>query len=394
MRRFQPGCKSAQVFLTNYASYADFLISIPSLLKDHNIKQKKVIMHSREIEMEISAKKILKPLPGIIICLAVAFPAWFVGTKVPEIGGPTIAILAGIIIATIFPKLISSRKNLEKGVKFTSKKLLQYSIILLGFSVSFQKILQVGGQSLIVMVFTLSAAFLAAFLVGKFLKVPGNTTTLVGVGTSICGGSAIAATAPIIKAKDDEVARAISTIFLFNIIAVFIFPALGRMMGLSDAGFGMWAGTAINDTSSVVAAGTSWSAVAGNNIALNTATIVKLTRTLMIVPITLFLAMYMARKSKQSGTGDFNFRKIFPWFVLLFVLAAVINSIPGFPGWISGDLAWIGTFMIIMAMAAIGLSTNLKSLIKSGPRPILLGLCCWIVVAVVSLIAQGLLSIT
>lgn len=271
---------------------------------------------------------------------------------------------------------------------------MQYSIILLGFSVSFQKVLQVGGQSLIVMAFTLCAAFLTAYLVGRALKISGNTTTLVGVGTSICGGSAIAATAPVIKAKDEEIARAISTIFLFNIIAVFIFPTLGHMIGLSDTGFGMWAGTAINDTSSVVAAGTSWSAVAGNNVALNFATIVKLTRTLMIVPITLLLAVYMARKSKQSGAGDFKFKKIFPWFVLLFILAAVINSVPGFPEWISSDLAWIGTFMIIMAMAAIGLSTDLKSLISSGPKPILLGLCCWIVVAVVSLIVQGFLLAT
>jgi len=244
------------------------------------------------------------------------------------------------------------------------------------------------------MAFTLSAAFLTAYLVGRVLKLPGNTTTMVGVGTSICGGSAIAATAPVIKAKDEEVARAISTIFLFNIIAVFVFPTLGRMVGLSDTGFGMWAGTAINDTSSVVAAGTSWSAVAGNNVALNFATIVKLTRTLMIVPITLVLAIYMARKSKRSGTGDFEFKKVFPWFVLFFILAAVINSIPGFPGWISGNLAWIGTFMIIMAMAAIGLSTNLKSLISSGPKPIMLGLCCWIVVAVVSLTVQGFLLAT
>jgi len=260
--------------------------------------------------MKMPVKRMFDPFPGILICFVIAMPAWFFGTKVPEIGGPTIAIFAGIVIATIFPRFTNSRENIEKGVKFTSKRLLQYSIILLGFSVSFQKILHVGGQSLVVMIFTLSAAFLVAFVVGKSLKLPNNTTTLIGVGTSICGGSAIAATAPIIKAKDGEVARAISTIFLFNIIAVFIFPALGHMIGLSDTGFGMWAGTAINDTSSVVAAGTSWSAVAGNNDALNFATIVKLTRTLMIVPITLVLALYMARKSKQSGSGDFKFRKI------------------------------------------------------------------------------------
>jgi len=339
-------------------------------------------------------KNIFHLLPGVLACLSIALPAWYIGTWLPEIGGPTIASLAGIIIATAFPNVLKGKWALEGGTKFTSKKLLQFSIILLGFSVNFYSVIQVGGQSLMVMVFTLSGALITAFVVGRSMKLPGNTTTLIGVGTSICGGSAIAATAPVIRAKDEEVARAISTIFLFNIIAVFIFPALGHLMGMSDAGFGMWAGTAINDTSSVVAAGTSWSAMAGNLDALNFATIVKLTRTLMIVPITLALATYMTRKSKQSGTGDFEFRKVFPWFVLLFVAAAVINTFSGMPAWASHDLAGVGTFMIIMAMAAIGLSTNLKSLLSNGFKPIFLGLCCWIAVAVISLIVQGFLSIT
>ena len=312
----------------------------------------------------------------------------------PEIGGPTVAIVAGIILATIFPHLIKGRVDLESGTKYTSKKLLQCSIILLGFSVNFYSVVRIGGQSLAVMVFTLAAAFLTVFIVGRAMKLPGNTTALIGVGTSICGGSAIAAAAPVIKAKDDEVAHAISTIFLFNIIAVFIFPSLGHLMGLSDTGFGMWAGTAINDTSSVVAAGASWSAAAGNDAALNFATVVKLTRTLMIVPVTLLLAVIVARNSKHSGAGDFDLRKVFPWFVLLFILAALVNSFSGLPEQVSDDLAELGKFMIVMAIAAIGLSTNLKALISNGYKPIFLGLCCWVAVAAVSLIVQALLSIT
>ena len=347
--------------------------------------------------MESSIKRLAQWLPGISICLLIALPAWYIGTLVPEIGGPTIAIVAGIVIATLYPKVLKNKLQLENGVRFTGKKLLQYSIILLGFSISITSIAEYGSTSLIVMVFTLTAAFLTAYLVGRAFKLPSNTTTLIGVGTSICGGSAIAATAPVIKANDDDIARSISTIFLFNIIAVFIFPTLGGMLGLTDTGFGMWAGTAINDTSSVVAAGTSWSAMGGHDIlALHVATIVKLTRTLMIVPITLILAIYMARKSKQSGAGDFHFRKVFPWFVLLFIVAALINSyvIPSDYHWVSDDLAFLGTFMIIMAMAAIGLSTSLKSLAASGVKPIVLGLCCWFVVAVVSLVVQGILHIT
>ena len=253
-------------------------------------------------------------------------------------------------------------------------------------------VLKVGGQSLAVMVFTLSSSFITAYLVGKAMKIDGKTTCLIGVGTSICGGSAIAATAPVIRANDEEVAQAISTIFLFNIIAVFIFPPLGHLIGLSDTGFGMWAGTAINDTSSVVAAGASWSSAAGNNTALAFATIVKLTRTLMIVPITLVLAIYTTRKTMNAEGNNYSIKKIFPWFVLGFVLTAIINTFIALPEGLPETLVMIGKFMIVMAMTAIGLNTNLKKLLTNGLKPICLGLSCWFVVAVVSLLVQKMIG--
>lgn len=327
---------------------------------------------------------------GILFCFVLAIPAWFLGRQFPIIGGPVFGILLGMILA-----LAKRPAKLDKGIKFTSKYILQYSIILLGFEMNLFNVIRVGGQSLLVMLFTLTSSFLTAYFVGKAMKIDGNTTTLIGVGTSICGGSAIAATAPVIRAKDEDVAQAISTIFLFNIIAVFIFPPLGHMLGLSDTGFGMWAGTAINDTSSVVAAGASWSSAAGNNTALAFATIVKLTRTLMIVPITLVLAIYTAGKmsrAKATGNDDaensFSFVKVFPWFVLGFVLTAILNTFLPIPASVSETLVAIGKFMIIMAMTAIGLNTNLKKLLTNGLKPICLGLCCWFVVAVVSLVVQ------
>lgn len=330
--------------------------------------------------------------PGILLCLIIATPAWILGRTFPIIGGPVFGILFGIIIA-----LFKRPEMLSGGIKFTSKKILQWSIILLGFEMNLFNVIKVGGQSLLVMVFTLSASFLTAYFVGKALKVDGKTATLIGVGTSICGGSAIAATAPVIRADDEEVAQAISTIFLFNIIAVFIFPALGHLMGLSDTGFGMWAGTAINDTSSVVAAGASWSSSAGNNTALAFATIVKLTRTLMIVPITLVLAIYTTRKMiKTQGVDNsentYSIKKIFPWFVLGFVLTAIINTFIALPEGLPETLVSIGKFMIVMAMTAIGLNTNLKKLLTNGLKPIGLGLCCWFVVAVISLVVQKVIG--
>lgn len=340
-------------------------------------------------------------LPGILMCLTIAAPAWILGKAFPLIGGPIFAILAGMLLVIIFPTLMSKKvsdktenlSKLDEGVKYTSRKILQYSIILLGFEMNLFHVIEVGGQSLIILVFTLSASFIVAYLVGKALRLETNMTTLIGIGTSVCGGSAIAATAPVISAKDEEVAQAISTIFLFNIVAVFIFPALGHLLGMSDMGFGMWSGTAINDTSSVVAAGTAWSNAAGDNTALAFATIVKLTRTLMIVPITFVLAIYTARKAKQTqietGESNFSFIKVFPWFIIGFLLTSLVNTFWGVPD-ISDALVSLGKFMIVMAMVAIGLNTNLKKLIINGFKPIFLGLCCWFAVANVSLLIQGL----
>ncbi|MGI6448723.1 MAG: YeiH family protein [Desulfitobacteriia bacterium] len=328
-------------------------------------------------------------VPGLFLCLILAVPAFLLGQTFPLIGGPVFGILFGMVIT-----ITRNKPSLTAGINFTSKKLLQYAIIFLGFEMNLFHVIRVGAQSLLIIVSTLSAAFLTAFLVGRYLHLNGKMTTLIGVGTSICGGSAIAATAPVIQAKDKDIAQAISTIFLFNIAAVFIFPALGHFLGMSDLGFGIWAGTAINDTSSVVAAAASWSTLANNNTALALATIVKLTRTLMIVPITLALAIYTVRRSPGSQSGrSFRLTKVFPWFVIGFILAAVINTFVGLPGSVSDFFVASGKFLIIMAMAAIGLNTDLKKLLLNGLKPITLGLSCWLAVAGVSLLVQKILAL-
>ncbi|MEE0775914.1 MAG: YeiH family protein [Bacillota bacterium] len=323
-------------------------------------------------------------MKGIILCFLLAIPAFFLGRQFPIVGGPVFGILLGLIIA-----YWRRPESFNEGITYTSKKILQYAIILLGFGMNLFQIFKVGGQSLIIMIFTLTASFLTAYFVGKALKLKGNVPILIGVGTSICGGSAIAATAPVIKASDKDMAFSISTIFLFNVLAVFIFPALGHAMGMDDMNFGMWAGTAINDTSSVVAAGYAYSDAAGDY-----ATIVKLTRTLMIIPVTLVLAVYMTRKAKkgQGEAGDYSIKKIFPWFILGFLAASVVYTIcvnfDLIPQSVFDVLAEIGKYMIIMAMVAIGLNTKLNELVRNGVRPILLGLSCWFAVAAVSLICQ------
>lgn len=326
-------------------------------------------------------RQITTKLPGIALAAVLAFPAWMLGKAFPIVGSPVIGMLLGMLLA-----FWKRPPFFQDGIQYTSKKLLQYSIVLLGFGMNLFQVFTVGGHTLVLMAFTLTAAFLTAYLAGKVLKLDRNTKVLIGVGSAICGGSAIAAVAPVIRAEDEEVARSISTIFLFNVIAAFLFPALGHALGLSDYHFGLWAGTAVNDTSSVVAAGYSFSNAAGD-----LAVIVKLTRTLMIVPVTLALAIFTSRKEAASQSGDFHLRKVFPWFVLWFLCAALVNTLLPLPAGAGQFLSQAGKFLIVMAMAAIGLNTNLPKLVKNGTRPILLGLTCWCVIAVTSLAVQFIL---
>lgn len=328
---------------------------------------------------------------GILLCLIIAVPAWYLGQLLPVVGGPVFAILAGMII-TLF---IKNKDSVKTGVTFTSKKILQYAVILLGFGMNLTDILMRGRQSLPIIISTITTSLVISFLLCRVMKIPSKISTLVGVGSSICGGSAIAATAPVIDADDEEVAQAISVIFLFNVIAALIFPALGAALGLSNEGFGLFAGTAINDTSSVTAAASAWDGIHASNT-LDTAAIVKLTRTLAIIPITLVLAFIRTRreeKNAESSQTKVSLTKIFPFFILFFVLASVITTVFNLSPAVTDPLKTLSKFFIVMAMGAIGLNTNIVTLVKSGGKPIFMGLCCWIGIAFVSLGMQHLLHI-
>lgn len=328
-------------------------------------------------------KKVRKIFPGLAVACVLAAGAWYCGQLVPLIGGPVLGILFGILAT-----LIGDFPSFKEGTRFASKKILQLSVVLLGFEMNIGNVIAVGGESLVVMVFTLTAAFLTAWIMGRLLGVDSVTTTLIGVGTAICGGSAIAATAPVLNADDKEIAHAISTIFLFNVVAVFLFPAIGHLMHMSDTGFGLWTGTAVNDTSSVLAAGYAYSDAAGK-----LATIVKLTRTLMIIPVTFVLSLYVSRKASESAENRFSFSKAFPWFVLGFMVAAALNSTKILPPEAAKGLARGGKFLIVVAMAAIGLNTHPGKLLANGLRPILLGLTCWVSLALVSLAVQYFMGV-
>ena len=333
---------------------------------------------------------------GFLVCLVIAIPSWFLGKQFPIIGGPVIAILLGMII-TLF---IKDKGKLENGIKFTSKKILQYAVILLGFGLNLNVIFETGKQSLPIILATISTSLIIAFILCRVMHIPGKISTLVGVGSSICGGSAIAATAPVIDADDEEVAQAISVIFFFNVLAAVLFPAFGTWLGFDQTtgeAFGVFAGTAINDTSSVTAAASTWDSMYGlGSQTLDKAVTVKLTRTLAIIPITLVLAFIRTRKESGNGAEKVSLKHVFPFFILFFIGASVITTIAtslGVPASFFTPLKELSKFFIIMAMAAIGLNTNIVKLVKTGGKPIIMGLCCWIGITAVSLGLQHILHI-
>lgn len=336
-------------------------------------------------------------VPGLALCAALALPCWFLGKLIPVVGGPVFGILLGMVIALAW----KDQGVAKAGIAFTSKKILQYAVILLGFGLNLGQIAQVGAQSLPIIVSTIGTALIVAFVASKAFNIPAKVATLVGVGSSICGGSAIAATAPVIKAEDEDIATAVSVIFLFNVIAALAFPTLGTMLGLSNEGFGIFAGTAVNDTSSVTAAAAAWDGMHPGSNALDQATIVKLTRTLAIIPITLVLALWglreeRGRASAQGGLGNFSFKRAFPLFILWFLVASVVTTVcaaAGVDSAVFAPLKELSKYFIIMAMMAIGLNTNLVKLVKSGGKPIALGFACWVAIACVSLGMQHVIGI-
>ncbi|RAO77161.1 YeiH family protein [Dyella jiangningensis] len=318
-------------------------------------------------------------LPGLLLSVAIALVAWGLGRGLPLIGGPVFGIVLGILVRN----LTSPSGTYTPGIQFAGKQVLQWSIIALGFGLSLNQVAKTGLESLSVTLVTMTVAFLSAWALGRALGVHDKLKILIGVGTAICGGSAIAAVTPIIKPDEHDTAFAISTIFLFNLVAVLLFPLLGHLLHLSDLGFGLWAGTAINDTSSVVAAGYSFSKQAGDY-----ATIVKLTRATLIIPICLVLAFATAWKQKKQGATDFSLRRIFPWFILWFLVASALRTAGLVPVVIQPALHVAAEFLIIVALTAIGLSANLRKMTSTGARPILLGLGVWAAVSVSSLLVQ------
>lgn len=326
---------------------------------------------------------IKKYMAGILISGGIAAAAYLISMILPNgiLGGTLIALILGMFLN---PQ-ISRYKYFAAGISLTSKKVLRAGIIIAGITLSFSQVLQAGKYALLLMVFTLTTSFGIGYVCKRVFKINWKLASLLSVSTAICGGTAVATLGPTIRAKDRDIAYAISATFIFDIITVIAFPWIGRLMGLGDTGYGLWIGTAVNDTSSVVAAGYAFSDAAGS-----LATIVKLTRTLFIVPIVLIFSWIYAKKEASSPTAEkVNLSKIFPWFILGFLAVVGLRSTGLLPDNIVADMSFLSKFLLSMALAAIGLKTSIKEVAGVGIKPMLAGVIIDTSVVIVALFAQA-----
>lgn len=329
--------------------------------------------------------KISNLLPGVLLSAALALAAKLFGSFVPYgvISDSVIAMLVGMIINPFLYKYTA----LKSGIQFTSKKLLQLAIVLMGFTLSFAQIIEVGSYSLLVMCFTLAAAFGGGYILGKIFGLDWKLSGMMSAGAGICGGSAIAAIAPVIQAKDRDIAYAISAVFIFDVIMIILFPLAGRYFGMTDMGYGLWTGTAVNDTSAVVAAGYAFSDAAGAY-----AVIVKLTRTLSIIPVVFIFSLINSRINSTAQRKPVKISAIFPYFIVFFLVMVAIKSTGILPESFGGTVGTASKFLMVMALGAIGLKTNFKEVSQAGIRPLAHGFIVSIIVVLVSFTVQIVLG--
>lgn len=324
---------------------------------------------------------------GILLTVALAYVARIISGFIP--GGLISPGVFSLLLGMGMNPIISKYDFFNEGMNFVSKRVLKLAIILMGVTLSFSQVLQVGKYSVIVMVFTLFVAFVGGYYLGKLFNMNWKLSGLISAGTGICGGSAIAAIAPTIDAEVNDIAYAISATFIFDIIMVVLFPIMGRYFGMSDLGFGLWTGTAVNDTSSVVAAGYAFSDAAGNF-----SLIVKLTRTLSIIPAVLIFSFINERLNSKAEEKSYikrskvDLKKIFPWFILMFLVVVAIKSTGIIPDGLSSNISILSKFFMVMSLGAIGLSTNFKEVSKSGPLPMIHGFIISALVVIVSFMVQ------
>lgn len=327
-------------------------------------------------------------IPGVLLCIVVVIAAFAVNSVLPVdlFGLALLSLLLGMALNPVIAKY----EALAPGIDWTSKWILRTGIILTGVTLSISQVFQAGKYALLLMVFTLSTAFGMGYLCRKVFKINWKLSSLLSVSTAICGGTAVATVGPVIKARDTEIAYALFATFIFDLLTVILFPWFGKLVGLSDTGYGLWVGTSVNDTSSVIAAGYAFSDAAGS-----LATIVKLTRTLFIVPIVLVFSWIYTKKELQKSGGEGRVKvkisKIFPWFILGFLMVVGIRSTGILSPNTVTTVATAAKLFLAAALGAIGMKTSFQEVAGVGVKPMVAGVLIDISVVIVALFAQALI---
>jgi uncharacterized integral membrane protein (TIGR00698 family) len=341
---------------------------------------------------------------GLHLVLGVAIAARFLHGLIPNatLSKSISEILIAVLLGLYLRNWVKLGDRAKPGVKFSIQRILRFGIILLGLRLSLQDVAATGLTALILVTICIAAALALAYFAGRLFKVPTRLAALIGVGTAICGNTAIVATAPVLEADEEEMSFAVATITLFGLLAVLFYPVIGHLIGLSDRSFGLWAGTAVNDTSQVVAVGSIFS-----EAALDVATVVKLTRNTLMAPLIVLFGLFYTRglnrkmSAKAAHASRLDWGKLIPGFVIGFLVMSLVRTAGVALGFLPqsvsnpGDLQVaasvlkacdeISKFAILMALAGVGLNTDLVSLRRIGLKPLVVGTCVAVLLALVSL---------
>lgn len=323
----------------------------------------------------------------VFTLFVLSFSTWLalqIGSTFPLLGNSIAAIIIGAVLRHS-PLFAYLDKNITG---FVSKYLLKTGIVLLGFTLSLRILTEVGIQVLIILTAVVMTALSVSQLANKIFKVEPKLSLLIGIGTSICGGSAISATAPIVEAEDKDMAISITTMLIYSMVALFVLPVVGKALGFTDQMYGVLAGASVNDVASVVATSFEWSAEAGA-----IATITKLTRTLFIIPLTIGVILWRIKKAKDAQMADPSVKidgrqimKLVPIFVVLFVLAVIFATFVPIPEAITGMISRASKLLMTIALIAIGLGVHIAQIKKAGIKPVLIGALTWGSVVTVSVL--------
>lgn len=318
---------------------------------------------------------------GILLSAAVAAAATLLCSVIPGnfIGASAMALLIGILVRLIIPKV----ESLKVGTRFISGQVLKFAIILMGAKFCLQDVWHISGDSLLVIGLSIALTFGLGLLLGRIFKIDYKLVTLVSTGTAICGASAISAVSPVIDADNNDIAYAICIVFLLDIVRMLLYPLLGTYLAMSDSMFGLFTGVAVNDTASVVAIGYALSEAAGDY-----AVIVKLTRTLFIIPIVLIYTFIgLKSKKEQRIQKKVSLCRILPWFVVVFLAMVILRSVGVISEQFGNVCSTLSKYAMTMALGAVGLNTNINGLKKIGFRPLIFGIALSVLMVCICLAA-------